>query len=104
MRALQIAEAVPLRHQKSPRGIWSEAAVEIPSEKGQLEVRAANACVQVYMMDKRYLDPRRPLGTPTKEDQAEMLVPYDVELPMAPQLFATHQQQVANLRGALLPK
>ena len=32
-------------------------------------------------MDKRYLDPRRPLGTPTKEDQAEMLVPYDVELP-----------------------
>ena len=53
------------------------------------------------MMDKRYLDPRRPLGTPTKEDQAEMLVPYDVELPMAPQLFATHQQQVANLRGAL---
>ena len=54
-------------------------------------------------MDKRYLDPRRPLGTPTKEDQAEMLVPYDVELPLAPQLFATHQQQVANLRGALLP-
>lgn len=50
-------------------------------------------------MDKRYLDPRRPLGTPTKEDQAEMLVPYDVELPHAPQLFATHQQQVANLKG-----
>ena len=68
-----------------------------------MEVRAASAWVQVYMMDKRYLDPRRPLGTPTKEDQAEMLVPYDVELPMAPQLFATHQQQVANLRGALLP-
>ena len=54
------------------------------------------------MMDKRYLDPRRPLGTPTKEDQAEMLVPYDVELPLTPQLFATHQQQVANLRGALI--
>lgn len=57
--------------------------------------------VQVYMMDKRYLDPRRPLGTPTKDDQAEMLVPYDVELPFAPQFFATHQEQVANLAGEL---
>ena len=51
------------------------------------------------MMDKRFLDPRRPLGTPTKEDQAEMLVPYDVELPLNPQFFATHHQQVANLAG-----
>ena len=51
------------------------------------------------MMDKRYLDPRRPLGTPTKDDQAEMLVPYDVELPFAAQSFATHQEQVANLKG-----
>ena len=57
------------------------------------------AYVQVYMMDKRYFDPRRPLGTPTKDDQAEMLVPYDVELPFAPQFFATHEEQVANLKG-----
>ncbi len=55
------------------------------------------------MMDKRYLDPRRPLGTPTKDDQAEMLVPYDVELPFAPQFFATHQEQVANLKGEVPP-
>ncbi len=55
--------------------------------------------LQVYMMDKRFLDPRRPLGTPTKEDQAEMLVPYDVELPLNPQFFATNQHQVANLAG-----
>lgn len=51
------------------------------------------------MMDKRFLDPRRPLGTPTKEDQAEMLVPYDVELPLNPQFFATNQHQVADLAG-----
>lgn len=66
--------------------------------KGQISHRAVGY-IQVYLMDKRYLDPRRPLGTPTKDDQAEMLVPYDVELPFAPQLLATHQKQVANLKG-----
>lgn len=55
--------------------------------------------VQVYMMDKRFLDPRRPLGAPTAEDKAEMLIPYAAELPLAPQLFATHDRLVANLRG-----
>jgi len=66
--------------------------------KGQISHRAVGY-IQVYLMDKRYLDPRRPLGTPTKDDQAEMLVPYDVELPFAPQLLATHQKQVVNLKG-----
>jgi hypothetical protein len=55
--------------------------------------------VQVYMMDKRFLDPRRPLGTPTAEDKAEMLIPYEAELPATPMFFITHNRQVANLRG-----
>jgi hypothetical protein len=54
------------------------------------------------MMDKRFFDPRRPLGPPTVEDKAEMLIPYAAELPLAPQLFATHDRLVANLRGAFL--
>ena len=54
------------------------------------------------MMDKRFFDPRRPLGAPTAEDKAEMLIPYAPELPLAPQLFATHDRIVANLRGTLL--
>ena len=60
---------------------------------------------QVYMMDKRYLDPRRPVGPPSAEDKAEGLVPYEPELPLAPQLFMTHRHTVANLAGAssLLP-
>ncbi len=57
---------------------------------------------QVYMMDKRFFDPRRPLGAPTAEDKAEMLIPYVPELPLAPQLFATHDRIVANLRSTLL--
>lgn len=55
------------------------------------------------MMDKRFLDPRRPLGTPTAEDKAEMLIPYAAELPVSLQSFASHQRQVANLKGAQLP-
>ena len=55
---------------------------------------------QVYMMDKRYLDPRRPVGPPTAEDKAEGLVPYEPELPLSPQLFMTHRHMVANLAGA----
>ncbi len=54
------------------------------------------------MMDKRFFDPRRPLGAPTAEDKAEMLIPYAAELPLAPQLFATHDRIVANLHGAHL--
>lgn len=55
--------------------------------------------LQVYMMDKRFLDPRRPKGTPSKEDQAEMLMPFDPELPINPLMFASHRHTIARVSG-----
>lgn len=58
-------------------------------------------CLQVYMMDKRFLDPRRPKGTPSKDDQAEMLLPFDPELPVVPTLYASHRKTIARISGML---
>lgn len=58
---------------------------------------AAAAAGQVYMMDKRFLDPRRPRlapnAKPTPEQQAEGLVPYAEELPYSTLMFATGDKQ-----------
>ncbi|MCJ1302498.1 hypothetical protein MMC08_005301 [Hypocenomyce scalaris] len=49
------------------------------------------------MLDKRMLDPRRPKGPPTPEDQLEQLIPYQQILVMSPLLYATHSKQVAQI-------
>ncbi len=51
------------------------------------------------MLDKRMLDPRRPKGPPTAEDQLEQLIPYQQNLVMSPLLYASHSKQVALLSG-----
>ncbi len=51
------------------------------------------------MLDKRMLDPRRPKGPPTAEDQLEQLIPYQQNLVMSPLLYASHSKQVAQLSG-----
>lgn len=58
--------------------------------------------LQVYMLEKRMLDPRRPVGTPSKDDQLEGLMPYQSSLPISPLLYATHSKQVAQLSGKTL--
>lgn len=51
------------------------------------------------MLDKRMLDPRRPIGAPSADDQLEQLIPYQQVLVMSPLLYATHNKQVAQLSG-----
>ena len=53
-------------------------------------------------MDKRFVDPRRPKGTPTADEKAEMLPPYDAELPFAANLYASHKEVVEGLKGESL--
>ena len=61
--------------------------------------KLARGGVQVYMLEKRMLDPRRPVGPPSKDDQLEGLMPYQSSLPISPLLYATHSKQVAQLSG-----
>ena len=55
--------------------------------------------VQVYLLDKRFVDPRRPKGTPTADEKMEMLPPYAEELPFTPTLFASHKEAIEGLAG-----
>ena len=62
-----------------------------------------NLDVQVYLMDKRFLDPRRPHKAAkalTPAEQEERLIPYSPLLPLAPNSFATYCRAVARLEGA----
>ncbi|UPQ98770.1 ER membrane protein complex subunit 1 [Chloropicon primus] len=52
---------------------------------------------QIYAIDKKLLDPRRPVK-PTNADKEEGLIPYNEFLPIAPQKFITYTHQVAGLR------
>ena len=58
---------------------------------------------QVYMLDRRLVDPRRPLvapgAKPTAEQAGEGLPPYQAELPLQPTAFATADRTVKRLRG-----
>lgn len=58
---------------------------------------------QVYMLDRRFLDPRRPIvmpgQKPTPQQAAEGLPPYQPELPMGGPMFATLDHRVARLSG-----
>ena len=51
---------------------------------------------QVYAIDKKLLDPRRPVK-PSNADKEEGLVPYNEFLPIAPQYFITYTHQVLGL-------
>lgn len=52
---------------------------------------------QIYAMNKRFLDPRRPIR-PTAETQEERLLPYAENLPLIPAHFATYNRHILDLR------
>jgi len=54
---------------------------------------------EVYAIERRFLDPRRPKGKPTKLDQAERLVAYSEQLPLVPHMLLTRGEPVAGLQG-----
>ena len=62
------------------------------------QVLVATLSDQIYAIDKKLLDPRRPTQKPTNADKEEGLIPYNEFLPIAPQKFVTYTHQVAGLR------
>lgn len=68
--------------------------------------RPATPPGRVYLLDRRFLDPRRPHippgGKPTPAQAAEGLPPYAAELPLGGASFATLDHRVAGLRGVVV--
>ena len=57
---------------------------------------------QVLSLDRKFLDPRRPVGKPSADDMEEMLVPYQPFMPIIPTAVLSYNntiQQVCD--GAL---
>lgn len=52
---------------------------------------------QIYSMDLRFMDPRRPSGKPTPTQMAEGLMQYSPYLPLIPQQIVSFNATVANL-------
>jgi hypothetical protein len=52
---------------------------------------------QVYTMDLRFMDPRRPAGKPTPVQMQEGLMQYSPYLPLIPQQIVSYNTTVANL-------
>jgi hypothetical protein len=52
---------------------------------------------QVYSLDRRLVDPRRPAKAPTPEEQAEGLMQFDPNLPLAPNNVISYNKTVARL-------
>ena len=58
------------------------------------ELVYVNARDQIASIPYRLLDPRRPVGKPTKAEKEEMLIPYEPLLPFDPRRVISHTNQV----------
>lgn len=65
------------------------------------DVVYVNDAGQVAHIARRLLDPRRPLGKPSKAEQEEMLVPYDPVIHPMPQAVISHVYPVKGLRNVV---
>jgi len=54
---------------------------------------------RVLSLDRKFLDPRRPVGKPTPDDVEEMLVPYQPFVPIVPTAILSYNRTVHQLRG-----
>ena len=52
---------------------------------------------QLYGVNKRLLDPRRPVGPPTADDKEEMLIPYRPVLDFNPKESASYTLEIAGI-------
>jgi len=60
----------------------------------------ARTCIwQVLSLDRKFLDPRRPVGKPSADDMEEMLVPYTPFLPIVPTAVLSYNHTVQQVSG-----
>ncbi len=57
--------------------------------------------MQVLSLDRKFLDPRRPVGKLTEQDQEEMLVPYAPFVPLLPTAVLSYNHTVLQVGSRL---
>jgi len=82
-----------------PHAITALATTQTKFGMTSKELIVANKNGQIQSFPRIILNPRRPKGKPTTEQQEEMLIPYDPLVPDDPRHVLSHEYEVANVRG-----
>ncbi|KAJ3303622.1 hypothetical protein HDU76_005326, partial [Blyttiomyces sp. JEL0837] len=56
---------------------------------------------EIMAINRRMLDPRRPIGQPTSDDKEEMLIPYQPVIPYMPREVVSYNLTVAGVEGII---
>ncbi|KAG0300521.1 hypothetical protein BGZ98_009123 [Dissophora globulifera] len=91
-RPYVMAQSFPFSHAAGAIGVTSTKA-GISSK----DILFGLSRRSILAINKRYLDPRRPMGTPTASEKEEMLYPYGA-LPEDPRLFLSYDLEVAGTK------
>ncbi len=84
-----------------PETIKPSAAISYLAASAQACSARFGSSLQIYMMDKRLVDPRRPrTDKPTETERQEGLMRYSPQLQQIASLFASYNRQIPQLRGA----
>lgn len=82
-----------------PTGIRSLAASQTKRGCTEKQLLIGMQSGQILQLDRRFIDPRRPEGKPTKSDTAEGLLAYSPYLPIIPSSVITYFQAAARLNS-----
>ena len=80
-----------------PCGITSLSGVHTLGGVTEKQLLIGTVNGQIYSLDRRFLDPRRPSGKPSKSDQMEGLMPYMPILPVMNQNVLSYTKEIERL-------
>lgn len=67
----------------------------------ELTIVVLNDQNQVITVPRRLLDPRRPVGPPSKSDKEEMLIPFEPMLPLDTRRVISHQYNILGAQAVV---
>jgi hypothetical protein len=96
------AAATPVVYHKTfiaPTTIKTMAVTDTIRGITSRHVLIASASNQLYSLNRRFIDPRRPHGTPTAIQQMEGLMQYNAHLPLIPTTIVSYNISIANVHS-----
>jgi ER membrane protein complex subunit 1 len=82
-----------------PSGITTLSGVHTLAGVTEKQLLIGTINGQIYSLDRRFLDPRRPAGKPSKSDQSEGLMPYAPVLPVMTQNVLSYTKEIERLNA-----
>ncbi len=80
-----------------PSGITTLSGINTRDGITEKQLLVGTIKGQILQLNRRFLDPRRPVAKPTKADQAEQLMPYHPIVPIIPINILSYNKQIERL-------